>query len=152
VVLGIAQSAHFVAKQTSQPDVALSYSAARYLSAHVSQADRVLVLAKAFTENDWKLYFQTVEQLEGERGLAEARRKFRQTDHSPISFQRIAVQTILPEQRLSASADPASVQWIVVWSNYTGPIGLPERLRRFRQAKELHAGSLQVRILRRLRG
>jgi hypothetical protein len=152
VVLGIAQSAHFVAKQTSQPDVALSYSAARYLSTHVSQADRVLVLAKAFTENDWKAYLQKIEQLDGERGLAEARSRLRQADLSPISFQRIAVQTSVPERQLSASADPASVQWIVVWSNYTGPIGLPERLRRFRQAKELHAGSLQVRILRRLRG
>lgn len=96
VVLGVAESARFVAKETAQPDVALSYGAARYLNAHVSKTDRVLVLAKAFTENDWKLYFQTVEQLEGERGLAEARSKFRQTDQSPISFQRIAVQTIFP--------------------------------------------------------
>ena len=151
VVLGVAQSAQFVAKETAQPDVALSYGAARYLNAHVSKADRVLVLAKAFTENDWKLYFQTVEQLEGERGLAEARSKFRQTDHSPISFQRIAVQTSLPEQRLFASADLDSVEWIVVWSDYTGPIGLSRHLLKLQQAEELDAGTLRVRIFRRVR-
>jgi hypothetical protein len=150
VVLGVAQSAQFVAKQTSQPDVALSYRAACYLNAHVSPTDRVLVLAKAFTQNDWKLYLQKVEQLDGERGLAEARDKLYQADLSPIAFQRIAVQTSLPRLRISASANPASVQWIVVWNNYIGPIGPPEHLSGFQQAEELHAGPLRVRILRRL--
>lgn len=149
-VLGIAQSGWFLAKETSQPDVILCYKVARYLNSHVSSTDRVLVLAKAFTENDWKLYLRKAEQLDGRRGLAEARNRLRQADLSPIAFQRIAVQTQFPEQRLSASVAPAAVQWIVVWSDYTGPVKLSELLCKFREAQEFHAASLRVTILKRL--
>ena len=150
VVLGVAQSAQFVAKETAQPDVALSYGAARYLNAHVSKADRVLVLAKAFTENDWKLYFQTVEQLEGERGLAEARSKLskRITRRFPSSGSRF--KPAFPNSGFLRQRILDSVEWIVVWSDYTGSIGLSRHLLKLQQAEELDAGTLRVRIFRRV--
>ena len=149
VAAGLAQSVFLLHVETSQPDVRLSYEAAKFLEQNVGSRDKVLILAKPFTTADWEPYLQKASQLQGQDGLRAARQALRQFDLSPINFQRLAVQCNLPAGHLLSSADLNDVRWLVLWSDYAQPSCLREQLRDFREFGHLAADRLAVTIWKR---
>jgi hypothetical protein len=146
VALGLVQSAFFLAKETSEPEVALSYRLARYLDLHVGPGEKVLILAKPFEQADLSPSLEKARELGGEEGLAAARRMLNQVDLSPISFQRTAVQMSLPQRQILAAGNPAGAQWIAAWSDSPQWEEITRQLQTFPLAREMHAGKLQIRI------
>ena len=144
--LGLVQSAFFLSKVTSEPEVALSYQLARYLDRHVQPGEKVLIFAKPLAAADFKPGLEKAQELGGEAGLAGARRILNEIDLSPIGFQRTAVQMNLQQRQIVAAGDSAGVQWLAVWSDCPQWEETTKHPAAFRMARELHAGQLQIRI------
>jgi hypothetical protein len=149
IILGLTQSWSLIRSQAMQPDVALSFEAAEYLDQHVPPEQRVLFVAKPFTDDDSRYYLEQALRLQGEAGAAAARASLKQMDLSPMDFQRTAIQTHLPERNLSASIDPALAQWIVIWNNTIPNASVRAALPFFQPTQELRAGSLEATVWRR---
>jgi hypothetical protein len=146
VILGIVQSMYFVHEQAAAPDPALSYRLAQYLSRHVKAGERVLVLAKPFSDSDWSPYINHARRLQGSEGAARAYRNLRSIDLSPLEFQRTAIQTQLSPKQLLPTGDAASMDWVAVWNNAPGPPVLPAG---FRLAADFTVDNRSVKIWRR---
>jgi hypothetical protein len=146
VALGVLQSWFLVRSQASAPDVVVSYEVARYLTDHVKPSEKVLFVAKPFTESDWSYYLEQAERLQGTTGLAAARASLRQLDLSPMEYQRTAVQTNLPESNLIVDGNPDAVTWIVTWSDAVLPATVSASLPAFRKAEVLRKGNLAATL------
>ncbi len=131
LIFGLLQSFLLVRSQANQPDVAVSYEVARYLTEHARRTDQVLFVAKPFVAEDSSYYIEQITRLGGSAGLAAARASLHEFDLSPMDYQRTAVQTNLPERNLTATADPRDVQWIVAWNNVPAPSSVSAALLSF---------------------
>jgi hypothetical protein len=130
----------------------LCYETARYLTDHVAPNEKVLIVAKQFSAEDWDSYLEKAAQLQGARGAAAARRLLEEADLSPIDFQRTAIQMRLPESHLVADGNPANVNWIVIWNDAAPAPEVLNELRQFQKSRDLQAGNLRVSIWKRLAG
>jgi hypothetical protein len=164
VVWGVYDASRFVARDTAQPSVRLSYELARYLDTAVRPTEHVAMLVKPIPEQLVRDYLEKVRSAAGEEGLIRARRILASVDTSPPDFQRTRVHSAHPARLLSfaprAGLQPAeertaapSPAWVVVWSDHTPGNAREAQLRAQavetgRLIRVFRAGSLSVEIYR----
>ncbi len=145
VVLGAIGGHLYVWRETSKPDVQLSYRVATYLDGKMIAGERALILSKPITEDMLQSYLMKARQTGGEEGLRQARLELQQADMRGTDYQRLVVHSQLGRERLLAP--PAMCgEWEAVWSDY------PEAARELAGAQPvdvLRSGPLSVTILRR---
>ena len=164
-VLGIYGAHRFVARETSDPHLQLSYRLARYLDSTVSDSEKVIVLAKPIARELIQDYLDKAFRQGGPPALAQAQRILEGVDTSPLDYQRTLVHSQLGRARLisltRAAADSAAseqavptAKWIAIWSD-SEPSN-PQEAQLYRSAiangppaEVLRAGSLSVGVYRR---
>jgi len=113
----------FVDRETSEPHVALSLEAARYLDQHVQEGETVVVLANPIPRPALETFLKQA----GSGGIDSLLR----LEVSPPDYQRVLVQSQLPKARLeSRSTLPTDLvpgqplprssapEWVVRWSDF----------------------------------
>jgi hypothetical protein len=145
VVLGTAGGHLYVWRETSKPDVQLSYRVAKYLDNKMAAGERTLILSKPITEDMLQGYLSKAQQTGGEEGLRQARIELQQADLRGTDYSRVVLHSRLGRDRLLAP--PATCgEWVAVWSDY------PDAARELSGAQPvdvLRSGPLSVTILRR---
>jgi len=145
VVLGAIGGHLYVWRETSKPDVQLSYRVAKYLDGKMPAGERALILSKPITEDMLQNYLQKAQQTGGEEGLRQARLELQQADMRGTDYARLVVHSRLAHERLLAP--PATCgEWVAIWSDY------PEAAHELAGAQPvdiLRSGPLSVTILRR---
>jgi len=145
VVLGAAGGHLYVWRETSKPDVQLSYRVAKYLDGKMKDRERALILSKPITEDMLQGYLTKAQQTGGEEGLRQARLELQQADLTGTDYARVVVHSRFGRDRLLAP--PATCgEWTAVWSNY------PDAARELAGVQPvdiLRSGPLSVTILRR---
>jgi len=145
VVLGAIGGHLYVWRETSKPDVQLSYRLAKYLDNKMVTGERVLILSKPITEDMLQGYLSKAQQTGGEEGLRQARLELQQADLRGTDYARTVVHSHLGLDRLLAP--PAACgEWVAVWSDY------PDAARELAGAQPvdvLRSGPMSVTILRR---
>jgi hypothetical protein len=145
VVLGLVGAYRFVRRETSQPEVELSYNLAQYLGSALHDRERALILAKPMPQDMIQSYLSKAQQTGGEEGLWQARLSLQDVDLSPPDYQRLLVHWRLARDRLLV---PPAVcaEWVAVWSDYPDA---ERALAGVQPVRVLRAGSMSVTILRR---
>jgi hypothetical protein len=145
VVLGAIGGHLYVWRETSKPDVQLSYQVAKYLDSKMRDGERALILSKPITEDMLQGYLSKAQQTGGEEGLRQARLELQQADLRGTDYSRVVVHSHLGHDRLLTP--PATCgEWVAVWSDY------PDAARELAGAQPvdvLRSGPLSVTILRR---
>jgi hypothetical protein len=145
VVLGAIGGHLYVWRETSKPDIQLSYRLAKYLDGKMQPGERALILSQPITEDMLQGYLKKAQETGGEEGLRQARLELRQADLAGTDYARVVVHSRLGRERLLAP--PAACgEWVAVWSGY------PDAARELTGAQPvdvLRSGPLSVTILRR---
>ena len=159
--LGIYGSARIVIRETSAPDVQLSYDLARYLDSTLGDNERAIILVKPFPHELLQSYLDKVYRDGGAAALADARRVMRNMNTSPPDYQRTLVHSRLGTRLLNFggvegeeskdSEDLPPAEWVAVWSNFTPGNSLERRifetaLEGQRPVQTLKSGPLSIAI------
>jgi hypothetical protein len=145
VVLGTIGGHLYVWRETSKPDVQLSYQVAKYLDNKMAHGERALILSKPVTEDMVQGYLKKAQQTGGEEGLRQARLELQQADMTGTDYGRLVVHSRLGRDRLLAP--PATCgEWVAVWSNYPDAA---RELAGVQPVDVLRSGPLSVTIVRR---
>jgi hypothetical protein len=145
VVLGAAGGHLYVWRETSKPDVQLSYQLARYLDGKVRTGERALILSQPITVDMLQGYLKKAQETGGEEGLRQARLELQQADLRGTDYSRVVVHSRLGRDRLLAP--PATCgEWVAVWSDYPDAA---RELAGVQPVDVLRSGPLSVTILRR---
>src|SRR5258708_616630 len=80
VVLGAIGGHLYVWRETSNPDLQLSYPFAKYLDGNMASGERALLLSKPITEDMLQGYLSKAQQTGGEEGLRQARVELQQAN------------------------------------------------------------------------
>jgi hypothetical protein len=145
MVLGVAGAFWYVHVETTVPEVQLAYRLAQYLDRSLQPGERALLLAKAVSGEEVRLYLDKARETGGEAGLRQAQLELQEMETAPPSYQRVVVYSKLGRERLLASP-AACAEWVAVWSDY------PDAARELAGAEPvqtLRSGPLSVSVLRR---
>jgi hypothetical protein len=145
VVLGAIGGHLYVWRETSNPDVQLSYRLAKYLDGKMRDGERALILSKAITEDMLQGYLSKAQQTGGEEGLRQARIELQQADMRGPDYERVVVHSRLGQDRLLAPP-AACAEWVAVWSDYPGAA---RELAGAQPVDVLRYGPMSVTMLRR---
>jgi hypothetical protein len=137
---GIFLAHRFVASETADSKLRLSYDLALYLDQHVRNGERAVVLAKPVPAALFSDYLDKTTAHGGLSGRRRALENLRQLDISPPDYQRTLVHSRLGKQRLrslstpllppadevvsrslpnpDSSAAPGEIDWLAVWSDF----------------------------------
>jgi hypothetical protein len=147
---GIFLAHRFVASETADPKLRLSYDLALYLDQHVRNGERAVVLAKPVPAALFSDYLDKTTAHGGLAGRRRALENLRQLDISPPDYQRTLVHSRLGKQRLrslstpllppadevvwrslpspDSSAAPGEIDWLAVWSDFEPANSVEARL------------------------
>lgn len=117
----------FIRRDTTAPNLQLSYRLAEYLDAAVDSSERAILLTKPV---EIESYLSKVERRGGKRALAEARRVLASVNATPPDYQRTVIHSRAAKDRfVSLSANvlasyedtvdwPSDVTWVARWSDF----------------------------------
>ncbi len=158
--VGVWMAQASVAQQTSEPHVALSYRAARWLDANVGSRETAVVLSKPIPAPMLERFLGIAE----ERGArSQALRTLLAIDAAPPDRQRILVQSRMgPERLLSFSTFPPELvpgqpplppiepDWLLIWSDFepSNPREAELARRAAPPTVVLQDGAVEIRISR----
>jgi len=147
---GIFLAHRFVASETADPKLRLSYDLALYLDQHVRNGQRAVVLAKPVSGALFSDYLNKTTAHGGLAGRRRALENLRQLDISPPDYQRTLVHSRLGKQRLrslstpllppadevvwrslpspDSSAAPGELDWLALWSDFEPANSVEARL------------------------
>lgn len=157
LALGVWMAQRSVAQETSDPHVALSYQASRWIDAHVAPGETVVILAKPVPRAMLERFLHSAAD------QAAAREMLLSLNAAPPDRQRILVQSRLgPDRLLSLSSfpedlvpnqpEPSTIEpdWILRWSDFAATnraeAALADRLGP--PAVELRSGAVSLVIAR----
>ena len=128
--MGVYGGDRFLARETSAPNLQLSYSLARYLEDTLQGKERAIILVKPIPSRMLQYHLDKVYAQSGGAGLASARRVLLSMDTAPPEYQRTLVHSRLGKQRLLSFGGVAASEWkpsewpdthaawIAVWSDF----------------------------------
>jgi hypothetical protein len=137
---GIFLAHRFVASETADPKLRLSYDLALYLDQHVRNGELAVVLAKPVSGALFSDYLDKTTAHGGLAGRRRALENLRQLDISPPDYQRTLVHSRLGKQRLRSLSTPllppadevvwrslpspgssavsGAIDWLALWSDF----------------------------------
>lgn len=153
IVWGVYAANRFVARDTSDPRLQLSYRLARYLDANVHGDEKATVFARPIPQELIQDYLNRATRRGGAAGLEQAQRVLASVDTSPIDYQRTLAHSRLGRARLLSFGRPASgtaarppdsaVKWVAVWSDFDPSDPAESKL-----LASLTVGAIPVEVLR----
>src|SRR5258708_30322364 len=93
VVLGAIGGHLYVWRETSKPDVQLSYRLAKYLDGRMATGERALILSKPITVDMLQGYLSKAQQTGGGEGLRQARLVLQQAGFRGTHYSRVVVDS-----------------------------------------------------------
>jgi len=161
-LLGVYGGDRFLARETSAPNMQLSYNLARYLDGVLQEKERAIILAKRIPPRLVQDYLDKIYVQGGAAGLASARRVLLSMDTAPPEYQRTLVHSRLGKQRLLSFGRVAvsewkpsewpdtHAEWIAVWSDFEPANALEARiydqLKNRQPAQVMRSGDLSVSV------
>jgi hypothetical protein len=137
---GIFLAHRFVASETADPKLRLSYDLALYLDQHVQNGQRAVVLVQPASADLLSDYLDKTSAHGGLAGRRRALENLRQLDISPPDYQRTLVHSRLGKDQLVSlatpllppaddafwhslpgsgrAAIPTEIEWLAVWSGF----------------------------------
>lgn len=143
VLFGLWGSYMYVQRETSDPEVLLSYRLAKFLDASFQPRQRALVLAPPWPAYVSDFYLKRARETGGEEGYRAAVRNLAESDLSPPAYQRTLIHSRFDRDRWLWNPGPCT-EWVAVWSDYASPppdLPAPEVV--------LRAGDRSVRVSKR---
>lgn len=143
VLFGIWGSYRYVERETTDPQVLLSYRLAKFLDARLQPGERALILAAPWPGHFFDFYLERAHATGGEAGYQAALQNLAESEPSPPAYQRTLIHSRFDRDRLLWNPGPCT-EWIAVWSDFSpAPRDLapPETI--------LHAGDLSVSVIQR---
>ena len=137
---GVYGAAGYVRRETSDPRVQLAYQLAQYLDRTLGPTESALILSPGPPAEGIQAYFDRARR----SGQEAAARRLVETLAGPDDYFRTRLHARLSGSRLF-SRTARDTDWVVVWSDYTGPTPPLEAP----PVATLHAGPLAATVYRR---
>ncbi len=142
VAVGLFMADRFVARETSDPHLQLSYSLATWIDSNVDEAEQVVILTAPLPDNASEGFLNNAERTGGSPGRRQALALLADINPAPPDFQRTVVHSRLglaqlhnlstvplPERDRTAFADETRrlhgdrlltrpPDWVAVWSDF----------------------------------
>ncbi len=140
---GVYGAAAYVKRETSDPRVQLAYQLAQYLDRTLAPTESALILSPGPPAEGLQAYFDRASRA----GQEAAARRLVETLAEPDDYLRVRLHARVSGSRLF-SRPTRDTDWMVAWSDYTGPTPLLEAP----PVATLRAGPLAATVYRRRPG
>ena len=117
ILLGVLQSSLLVASQTSEPHTNLSYQVATYIEASATANDKLLIVARPFTPDDWNYFLQKASSSKGKRALRLRTEFCGKVICLQWIFKGLRSKPACHRIAFVSSADLATVNWLLIWND-----------------------------------
>jgi hypothetical protein len=114
VAAGLVHTDYVVRRDTSKPEIQVSYRLARYFESNLHEGERAVILTKPVPRELVRQYLDKILQRSGVDGLRNAQRVLATTETTPPDYQRTLVHSTLGRERVVSlagrfGADPATI-------------------------------------------